>query len=82
MILEQNQIFKLSAMCTGDISGIVVGESPDFWSHNVNLNRHSWGLLGPQRDASVIFLESIHMKTTVFLLFTLVNVTEDNTLGS
>ncbi len=34
-----------------------------------NLNRHSWGLLGPQRDASVIFLESVHMKIPVFWLF-------------
>ncbi len=23
--------------------------------HWVNLNRHSWGLLGPQRDLSIIF---------------------------
>ncbi len=45
----------------------------------INLNRHSWGLLGPQRDASVIFLESVHMKMPVFYS---INVTEDNTLGS
>ena len=28
----------------------------------LNLNKHSWG---PQRDASVIFLESVCMKITV-----------------
>ncbi len=30
-----------------------------------NLKRHPWGLLGPQRDASVIFLELVHMKIPV-----------------
>ena len=34
-----------------------------------NLNRHSWGLSGPERDASVISLESFHMKISVFWLF-------------
>ncbi len=36
-----------------------------------NLNRHSWGLLGPRRDASVIFLKPVCMKRPVFLLFKL-----------
>ena len=35
----------------------------------IDLNSHSWGLLGPQRDASVISLRSVCMKMSVLLLF-------------
>ncbi len=31
-----------------------------------NRNRHSWGLLGPRRDASVISFKSVHIKMPVF----------------
>ena len=33
----------------------------------VSLIRHSWGLLGPQRNASVIFLKSVCMQMPVFI---------------
>ncbi len=45
--------------------------SQSLHSRSVNLNRHSYGLLGPQRDASVIFIKSVCMKMSVFLLFLL-----------
>ncbi len=55
---ESREIVLIACTCTQSVHVI-----------SFNLNRHSWGLLGPQRDASVIFLESVHIKIPVFLLF-------------
>ena len=72
---------------------MVLGDLVSFEKGGINLNWHSWGLLGPQSDASVILLKSVCMKMPVFFLFLThimvvlenihsINVTEENTLGS